>query len=76
MSETPPTPPQVKPTPLEKALERLRDHDAFRVVIRELRGLREDQFQALKNKKKREVFEIVGAISMLDDIIAAFDGPS
>ncbi len=72
MDDQPPPPP-TKLT-FEQSLERLRDNDGFRVVIQELRDLREEQFGALKEAKKRTVFEIVGAVSVLDDLIATFEG--
>ena len=66
--------PDVKRPSIEESLEKLRLNDSFLAVIAEMKGIREDQFKALKGAKKREVFEIVGCISALDDLISMFEG--
>ena len=71
--ETPELPKRISLT-LEESVARLRDHDAFLVLTAELRSLRDDQFRALKGQTENTVFEIVGAVSMLDDLIALFEG--
>ena len=68
------TPSQQPPEGLDDKLVRLRELPDFRAVLEDIEARREEGFRAMKGAKSRELHQITGAMTALDEILAHYRG--